>query len=137
MITYKIFPEHKLLVVVTHSRETADVDYTYEVRETIRSDPEYSVEFCVLTDSRKLGDDQYVFDEIHYMATTQDVENPKVAVLVSSEVSFGVARTWQTLSERDHTEIEIFYDLDKALAWLGQKPEMAPIIEDMAKVTPV
>jgi hypothetical protein len=99
---------------------------TNKVRRAIRAEPEYSTDFSVLSDSRKLGDDQYLYDEIHHMATMEGVVNPKIAMVVSTQVSFGVARTWQTLSENDHTEIEIFYYLEEALTWLGQMSEMPP-----------
>jgi hypothetical protein len=47
----------------------------------------------------------------------------KTAVVVSKDVTFGMARVFQVFAEQAPVEIEIFRSMEEALRWLGTSPK--------------
>lgn len=51
-------------------------------------------------------------------ATAAKLDCGAVALLVKSEVEYGMARMYMTLTEVEHPNTQIFTDYEEALAWL-------------------
>ena len=56
----------------------------------------------------------------------------KVAILVSSDVGFGMMRMLATIRERPGLSLNVFSDLEEAKAWLGLPVDVGDPFEDMA-----
>jgi hypothetical protein len=55
-----------------------------------------------------------------YLVRNRDrIGRSRTAVLVSSDVSFGTTRMFQTYSDDSSIETHIFHELDEARRWLG------------------
>jgi hypothetical protein len=51
--------------------------------------------------------------------TAASKRGSKRALLVQSDIAYGLARMLQALREGSRQEIQVFRDLDHALGWLG------------------
>ncbi len=56
----------------------------------------------------------------------------KVAILVSSDVGFGMMRMLASMRERPGLVLNAFRDLEEAKAWLGLPADIGDTFEDMA-----
>ncbi len=56
----------------------------------------------------------------------------KVAILVSSDVGFGMMRMLALMRERPGLVLNVFRDLEEAKAWLGLPADVGDPFEDMA-----
>lgn len=56
----------------------------------------------------------------------------KLALLVSSDVSFGLMRIFATFRERPGLEVDVFDDLDLAKEWLDLPPEIGDPFASMS-----
>lgn len=52
----------------------------------------------------------------------------KLAILVYNELQFGMARAYSTAASSYRDSVHVFYDLDKALAWLEPDEPVGEII---------
>ena len=56
----------------------------------------------------------------------------KVAILVTSDLGFGMMRMLATIRERPGLVLNVFHDLEEAKAWLGLSADLGDPFEDMA-----
>jgi hypothetical protein len=63
----------------------------------------------------------HVASRVSAMATALDCG--PVAIVVSSEVEFGMARMFMALTESKHPNTEAFRSYDEALGWLKNQPD--------------
>lgn len=61
------------------------------------------------------------------------VAGSRRAVVVASDVAFGMARMYQILTDASPDELEVFRDLDEALRWLGVADVKAEILRALAE----
>jgi len=127
MITYRILPKDKLVIVVHHDKSSTK--QVKEFRKTLSSDPEYSPEYDVINDSSKLMK-QYTFDEVCSIAEDKTL-HPRIAIIAPSDLSFGVGRTWGMLVGNKEIEVNVFREAGAALSWLGKNYKLIEIIEEM------
>lgn len=66
---------------------------------------------------------QYLANRIIYIAAELDCG--PVAIVVSSDVEYGMARMYMTLTELNHPNIDVFRSMDKALRWLNKQRNRA------------
>jgi hypothetical protein len=59
------------------------------------------------------------------------------ALVVTSDVVFGMARMYQILRDESPDELEIFREMDGALQWLGVDDEKAELLSAISKVSPI
>jgi hypothetical protein len=62
---------------------------------------------------------QYLANKIIFIAAELDCG--PVAIVVSSDVEYGMARMYMALAELDHPNIDVFRSMDNALRWLNKK----------------
>ena len=58
-------------------------------------------------------------------------ETTKTAIVASHDLYFGLARTYELISDEYPDEIMVFRDVDKALEWLDVGPD---VLEDIRQV---
>ncbi|MCP4547508.1 MAG: hypothetical protein GY835_13705 [bacterium] len=131
MIAFRILPEEKLIILVNFTKLT--VDELLAFRQELRQAPDYSEEFDILNDVRKLPI-QYTADEIQQMAQ-QDYSTRKVAIIASSDFAFGMSRMWEMLSADDtDSNIRVFRNGIAALDWLEKDAaDILPILDALAR----
>ena len=61
---------------------------------------------------------QYLANKIIFIAAELDCG--PVAIVVSSDVEYGMARMYMALTELDHPNIDVFRSRDNALRWLNK-----------------
>lgn len=118
---YEIRPGERLVLLRFHGHVTAsDI---LDATSRLRADPAFEPGFATLVDCR----DQISAlsrEELDRLMAGVAARPPgpprRVAVVVGSDVLYGVTRMFQILAEDrlPHT-IEVFRELDEAKAWLG------------------
>lgn len=99
----------------------------------LRADPLFRPSFSQLIDLRGVTELAARAPAIRAVAG----ENPfgsgaRRAILVSSDVAFGMARMYQLLTDETSDESQVFRDQDLALAWLGLAGDAAPVLLALA-----
>ena len=120
MLHYRILKEHKLRVL-TFEGGTSISEWR-EVILKMRGDPDYSIEQDVLIDVSRV-DEHFSRQDIEQMVS---INYPPVlyAIIAPQEVSFGIARMFDMLSEvRAKTSVKVFRRWESALKWLGRDPD--------------
>jgi len=119
---YMLDKGHRLMLVTGSGRLTAaDVK---AVLDQARRDPDFNADFDEFVDLRAVTEIDIAADEIRTL-TRRKLWSPKSrrAFLAPNPVAFGMSRMWQAYIEffEDMERIAVFYDLSKALKWLGLK----------------
>ena len=66
--------------------------------------------------------------------TERDMHDSLLAILVTnSTLLFGLARAYQTFAEDRRKSVEIFKDIDKALAWLANDEQEVDLLNEYIK----
>ena len=104
---------HELAGVVT------DQELSNNQRE-LRRDPDYDPVFGQLIDACYVTDIAVSSDLVVALAkATPNVPGAKRAIVVASDVAFGMARMFQIIREDAPEEVRVFRDIDEARRWLG------------------
>jgi hypothetical protein len=98
-------------------------DELIEKLQDLIDHPDYRPGLNGIADLRKIDKDMFsedVFKVAKLMIENRDkIGASKTAVLVSKEVTFGMTRVFQALSEQSSVKTEIFWSMEEALQWLG------------------
>lgn len=118
-ITYRIFGAEPF-VLSTALGNVSDADLLTHQRE-LMSDPKFDPSYPQLDDLRDADMESVSADCIQTLARTHVASRrpAKRALLVGSDVAYGLARMLQALREGSRPEIQVFRDVDQALGWLG------------------
>jgi hypothetical protein len=87
-----------------------------------RSDPLVVPNIAVVVDCRDVDPPDSI-EVVHYIAEkitaiAAQLDCGPVAIIVSSDVEYGMARMYMALTELKHPQTEVFRSCDDALAWL-------------------
>ena len=92
-------------------------------QEQLRHDPDFQPTFSQLLDFNAMIEAQISAAAIQRLAGAGFfAKGARRAIVVNSDVAFGLARMFQMHSDHSGEQIEIFRDLDKARQWLGLPP---------------
>jgi hypothetical protein len=93
-----------------------------DLRQTqrgVREAPGFAPDFRQLYDFSDVTDVQVTQDSLWGMAVNSPFElGARRAMVVDTDVAFGVARMYQLISGRESTTFRIFRDREAALRWL-------------------
>jgi hypothetical protein len=120
-ITFRIDAESG--VVYTNVQGLVSADDILEALKSIMGHPEFRPGLNGLADLRNIEGDLFSGD-VRKIAELmiefrKKIGSSKTAVIVSKDVTFGMARTYQVFAEKSSIKTEIFRDKDEALQWLG------------------
>ena len=105
---------------------------------TLTADPRFAQNFCQLGDLRDVTDVQITAATIREMVRLNPFwAGARRALVVTSDVVFGMARMYQILRDESPDELEIFREMDGALQWLGVDDEKAELLSALSKVSPI
>lgn len=117
-------------IVVVTVETTLTSDHAIEIAEAVLRDPAFERGMNSLWDLRKADIGRIQAEDLRRIGAHRRRIAPergphKTALLVDSDVSFGLARMYGALSERPPQSIEVFRDYRRALAWLEEpaRPE--------------
>ena len=104
----------------------------------LTADPRFAQNFCQLGDLRDVTDVQITAATIREMVRLNPFwAGARRALVVTSDVVFGMARMYQILRDESPDELEIFREMDGALQWLGVDDEKAELLSALSKVSPI
>ncbi len=105
---------------------------------TLAADPRFARNFCQLADLRDVTDVQVTAATIKEMVRLNPFwAGARRAMVVTSDVVFGMARMYQILRDESPDELEIFRKMDGALQWLEIADEKAELLSTLSKVRPI
>jgi hypothetical protein len=86
----------------------------------LAADPRFEPSCLQLTDLRQVSSLKITVEGVHQMALVSPVgAGARRAILVGTDEVYGVARMFQMLREGQPDHVQIFRELNGALAWLG------------------
>lgn len=122
MIDYRILPEQKLIVICNWG-ETS-VEEVTKFSRNLQGDPNFSHSYDAIVDNTDLQQ-AYSNDEIYELSRPRIDTNlfvGKIAVIASADITFGVSRMHEMLSETEGPHnIYVFRDIGSALEWLERE----------------
>ncbi len=121
-ITYSIDRERN--VVFTTIRGVLTDDELLDHKKRLTSDPNFKSGMVELSDAREVGELAVTAEGVGRFVTQDSKDSEllkgyKLAIVASEDVVYGMARMYQTLTEKNVPAVRIFRDLDEAKAWLG------------------
>ena len=122
-ITYKLKPDEKL-VILTHVGAVSDDEFLSFYKALLK-DTRFDKSFNLLVDLRQAESSvrsTAALSEFSQFVQRQFVNTTartKVAVVASEDISFGLARMYEVLSDAVPWEFVVFRTAKAALAWLG------------------
>jgi len=101
-------------------------------------DPRFVRNLHQLADLRDVTDVEVTAATIRKMASLNPCgDGSRRAVVVTSDLLFGMARMYQILRDEPTDELEIFRTLDDALRWLGILNAKEELISALSQVSPI
>lgn len=105
---------------------------------TLTADPRFARNFRQLADLRDVTDVQVTAPTIREMARLNPFgPGARRAVVVTSDVVFGMARMYQILADESSDELQIFRNVDDALRWLWIADAKVELLSILSQVPPI
>jgi len=122
-VTYDVRPDGILMVERSGAPDNLEEDASLLLR---LADERIVPGMRVLVDSTKVvpADSCKVVQHLAAVAraTAVRLECGAVALVVSSDVAYGMARMYMALTEVGHPNTQVFRDCEEALSWLTSQP---------------
>jgi hypothetical protein len=117
-VSYRIFGSNDFVVSTALGRITDGELLDHQ--KSLLGDQDFDPSYPQLDDYRDADMDQVSTGCIQTLARTSGTSRrrSKRALVVGSEIAYGLARMLQALREGSRQEIQVFRDLDRALGWL-------------------
>lgn len=99
-------------------------------KQKLTADPDFSPGLVELSDIRAVTDLAITPEGVARMVM-QDEEDAdklgshKLAIVVSKEVAFGLGRMYESMTQNNMPNVQIFREMEEARDWLGLPPEDA------------
>ena len=121
--------ENDVLYTTIEGEFTPDDIRAY--REGLRADPAYHAGMHALVDCRRVS---ALFSAEDLRALANDLERPpsafvgpwRCAIVVASEVIYGLVRMYDAYLQTDTIDVRPFRDFDEAVAWLARPSGDSP-----------
>ncbi len=122
-ITYSIDP--KLGVIFTTAWDVLTVEELFEHKRKLAADPDFKPGMVELSDVRQITELDVTPEGIgRFVAqdtiSAEKLRDYKLAIIVSQEVVFGMARMYEMMTEQNVSNVAVFRDLEEAKTWLGR-----------------
>lgn len=129
-VSHYVNKELSILVVVREGQTSGD-----EEEESFRArkgDPTIAPGLPVLVDNRKVDPADSIETIRRIAAIVQNnaerLRCSRTALLVGSDVQYGMARMFMALTEPIHPDTAVFRDYDEALTWLLEGQEVTGLL---------
>ncbi len=118
-ISYEI--KERLIIIRTEGNfEAADLKATFQ---KIFSDPDFKTGANILVhdlDSVFVPSTQEIEEGVRNVESIMKSFAARMAIVVSSDVNFGMGRMFEAISENRNINVRVFKDLDVAKKWLEE-----------------
>jgi hypothetical protein len=105
---------------------------------TLTSDPRFARDFRQLVDLRDVTDIQITVSTIREMVRLNPFgAGARRAVVITSDVVFGMARMYQIMSDDSPDELQIFRKIEDALRWLWIADAKEELLAALSQVPPI
>jgi len=121
-ISYRIDPSRALVLTEAWGSLT-DADILAH-KDRLLKDPAFRPSMVQLSDVRRVEDLQVTRDGVAAMVQ-HDVTHAvhrgghRLAIVISLDVVFGMARMYQIMSEQNDSTVGVFRTMEEAMVWLG------------------
>lgn len=122
-ITFDFRPEQKLAIAV-HVGVVPDAEFLSTYR-SLYADARFDISFDLLVDLRRADSSTRSTEALREFAecVSERYPNsdtrPRVAVVATENISFGLARMYEALSDTVPWDFHVFREVSDALEWLG------------------
>lgn len=127
-ITYRIDPEAKIVFVVVEGNVT--LREMVSTVTDVAHNPGFRRGFQILSDHRKITASATTEEVKAFVLHTKQYENilahTEWAIVVSSDLSFGMMRMLSALAETIPMRVEVFRDYNEAMGWLHKDGSDGP-----------
>ncbi len=117
-VSYRIDPRSRIVFTDAHGALTdADV---IAFQERLRNEPDFEPDFGQLADCREIEAVDMTTEGVEEAARRSPFsEGARRAIVVRSDLTFGMARMFEALRHEAPDEVHVFRDVADALRWLG------------------
>jgi hypothetical protein len=122
-ITFDIQPQKKLAIAV-HAGLVPDAEFLSAYR-SLYADARFDISFDLLVDLRRADSSARSTDALRDFAACVSEfypgadTRPRVAVVATENISFGLARMYEAFSDAVPWDFRVFREVSDALEWLG------------------
>jgi hypothetical protein len=121
-VTFRVDPAQEMALVLIEGDISVDDIRSY--RSSLAAHPDWRKGYRQLVDVRGAALGALSAEAVRSLADSAAELDPvlgagKVAIVVSEEVHFGMARMYQAMAEGSARSVEVFRDPTPALDWLG------------------
>ena len=120
--------DKRVNLVLTMCRNTLTPDDIKTSREGYRANPDFSPDMKQLIDLRNVTEVAVTTSDWRALAKTDPFgPGARRALVGDQDLTFGVLRMYEALSERPDVAVHVFRKIDEACVWLGIDPPAAMI----------
>jgi hypothetical protein len=102
------------------------------------ADPRFARNFHQLIDLRDVTNVQFTASTVEELVRLNPFgAGARRAVVITSDVVFGMARMYQILSDESPDELQIFRKMDDALQWLGIADAKTELLSAVSQAPPI
>ena len=117
-IQYRIDPDREI-VFMTAEGSLTDADLE-KLRASMQSDPDFHPNLNQLGDFRATDFSGLTATGVRALAERiSDSDQSQRAIIVSTDLAFGMSRMYQILTDENPAKVMVFKDMTEARAWLG------------------
>ncbi len=120
-VSYRIDRERR--IVFTEASGVLTDSDVIEFQRRLRDDPEFEPDFRQLADCRAIEEVGMTSQGVGEASSRSPFSQGSLrAIVVSSDVAFGMARMFENLRHEARDEIRVFREAEEARRWLGLEP---------------
>ncbi len=117
-VSYRIDRERR--IVFTEASGVVTDSELIEFQKQLRDDPEFEPDFHQLSDCRAIDEVGVTSEGVQEAASRSPFGQGSLrAIVVSSDVAFGMARMFENLRHEAQDEVRVFRNAQEARRWLG------------------
>ncbi len=120
-VSYRIDRERR--IVFTEASGVLTDSDVIELQRRLRDDPEFEPDFRQLADCRAIEEVGMTSQSVGEASSRSPFSQGSLrAIVVSSDVAFGMARMLENLRHEARDEVRVFREAEEARRWLGLEP---------------
>ena len=120
-VSYRIDRERR--IVFTEASGVLTDSDVIEFQRRLRDDPEFEPDFRQLADCRAIDEIGMTREGVEEASSRSPFSQGSLrAIIVGSDVAFGMARMFENLRHEARDEIRVFREEEEARRWLGLDP---------------
>ncbi len=123
-ISYSIDVDRQLILTVASGTLSDDDLIQFKIR--LVRDPDFKAGMCEISDLRDVVNFNITTNGVRRLVMQDEkdarlVRTHKLAIVTSQTIIYGMARMYQTLTQKNIAEVNVFRDIEKAQAWISSK----------------